>query len=200
MPRLFVAIDLPSAVRERLSPLCSGLPGARWITPENYHLTLRFCGDIDLSTAESLAESLADIARPSFELRLAGLTAFGNAKPRAVVARVEPNRALSELQAQHERIAQRVGLAPESRKYTPHVTLARLRNARPRAVADYLATRGGFESESIPIDRFVLFSARDQVGGGPYVVENVYPLARPPAAAPAAAQINEEEPPPWSSN
>ena len=88
-----------------------------------------------------------------------------------------PAQALMELQAEHERLMQRVGLEPEGRKYTPHVTLARLRDSSSRQVADYLALRAPFRSPLFRISRFVLFSSRASVGGGPYVVEAAYPLA-----------------------
>ena len=82
-----------------------------------------------------------------------------------------------ELQAEHERLMQRVGLEPEGRKYTPHVTLARLRDSSSHEVADYLATRGRCSAAPFHVSRFVLFSSRASVGGGPYVVEADYPLA-----------------------
>ena len=71
----------------------------------------------------------------------------------------------------------RIGLEPEARKFTPHVTLARLRDSTSRQVADYLAARGHFLSRSFPVTRFVLFSSKASVGGGPYIVEAAYPLS-----------------------
>jgi RNA 2',3'-cyclic 3'-phosphodiesterase len=153
-----------------------GLPGARWIDPEFYHLTLRFIGDIDHVLAREIAGMLGRVRRPSFELRLDGLSSFGGRKPRAVVATLAPLPPLMELQAEHERLLQRLGLEPEGRKYTPHVTLARLRDSSSRQVADYLSARGHFRSSSFEVSRFVLYSSRDSVGGGPYVVEEAYPL------------------------
>jgi 2'-5' RNA ligase len=120
---------------------------------------------------------LGRVRRLSFELRLDGLTSFGGRKPRAVVAAASPVAPLMELQAEQERMLQRLGLEPEGRKYTPHVTLARLRDSSSRQVADYLSARGHFRSASFPVSRFVLFSSRSSVGGGPYVVEADYPLA-----------------------
>ena len=108
-----------------------------------------------------------------------GLGWFGGDKPRAIVARVKPAPALIDLAADHERRLRRLGLAPETRNFTPHVTLARLRGVSPAAVADYLASRGRLEAPAFTADRFVLMSARDGVGGGPYVVEAEYPLAAP---------------------
>jgi 2'-5' RNA ligase len=94
-----------------------------------------------------------------------------------VVAVVTPVAPLMELQAEHDRLLQRLGLEPEGRKYTPHVSLARLRDSSNHQVADYLAARGHYRSQSFEASRFVLFSSRASVGGGPYIVEAAYPLA-----------------------
>jgi len=177
MPRLFTALEIPSRVAQSLAMMRGGLPGARWIDPENYHLTLRFIGDIDDALARDIASLLGQVQRTAFDLRLDGLSSFGGRKPRALVAAAAAGQALMELQAEHERLLQRVGLEPEGRKFTPHVTLARLRDSSSRQVADYLAARGHYRSSSFQIARFVLFSSRSSVGGGPYVVEEAYPLA-----------------------
>jgi 2'-5' RNA ligase len=176
MPRLFTAIEIPADVAQMLTFLRGGLPGARWIDPENYHITLRFIGDVDVTVAHDVASMLDRVSRAAFELRLDGVSSFGGRKPRAVVANVAPSQALMDLQAEHDRLMQRVGLAPEGRKYTPHVTLARLRVSSSRQVADYLSERGSFRSAPFRAERFVLYSSRDSVGGGPYVVEAAYPL------------------------
>jgi len=176
MPRLFTGVEIPPEVAQALSTLRGGLPGARWIDPENYHVTLRFIGDVDDDMAREVESLLGRVRRGPFELRIEGLTSFGSKKPRAVVASVEPSSALMEAQAEQERMMQRIGLEPEGRKYTPHVTLARLRDTSSRDVAEYLSTRGHFRSLAFPVSRFVLFSSRASVGGGPYVVEASYPL------------------------
>jgi len=177
MPRLFTGIEIPAAIGERLSFLRGGLPGARWIDRDNYHLTLRFVGDVDMDVAEEIAAALTRIRRPGFMLRIAGIGALGTRKPHAIVARTEPSTELADLRGEHERIIQRIGLAPETRKFTPHVTLARLRGTVSRDIADYLSVRGGFGADPFPVGRFVLFSARSSTGGGPYVIEETYPLA-----------------------
>lgn len=177
MPRLFTAVEIPSEIATALATLRGGLPGARWVDPENYHLTLRFIGDIDDAMAREVAFMLAQVRRQKFELQLDGLTSFGGRKPRAVVATAAPTRSLLELQAEHERLMQRIGFEPEGRRYTPHVTLARLRDSSSRQVADYLSARGHFRSAPFSVSRFVLYSARASIGGGPYVVEAAYPLA-----------------------
>jgi 2'-5' RNA ligase len=177
MPRLFTAVEIPSEIGAALSTLRGGLPGARWVDPENYHLTLRFIGDIDDAMARDVAFMLGQVRRQKFELQIDGLASFGGRKPRAVVATAAPTRSLLELQAEHERLMQRIGFEPEGRRYTPHVTVARLRDSTSRQVADYLSARGHFRSAPFSVSRFVLYSARASVGGGPYVVEAAYPLA-----------------------
>jgi len=176
MPRLFTALEIPANIGQSLALLRGGLPGARWTAPENYHLTLRFIGDIDDAVADEIADLLGKVARPAFDLRIDGLDSFGGSKPRAVVAAVPAVAELVELQSDHERLMQRVGLEPE-RKYKPHVTLARLRDTPSRQVAEFLSTRQPFRSSLFPVSRFVLYSSRASVGGGPYVVEAEYPLA-----------------------
>ena len=177
MPRLFIGLEIPDDVGHALSLLRGGLPGARWIDPENYHVTLRFIGDVDDDIGREVAWLLGKVRRKDFELRLDGLQSFGGRKPRAVIASVAPSQSVMELQAEHERLMRRVGLEPEGRKYTPHVTLARLRDTSSFEVAEYLSARGAFRSPPFSVSRFVLFSSRASVGGGPYVVEAAYPLA-----------------------
>src|ERR1700690_837254 len=176
MPRLFTGVEIPSDIGQSLAMLRGGLPGARWITPDNYHLTLRFIGDVDDVIAHEVASLLSRIKRGAFDLHFEGLTSFGGRKPRAVVATVAPAQALLDTQAEQERLMQRIGLEPEGRKYTPHVTLARLRDSSSRDVAEFLAARGYFRTAPFKVSRFVLFSSRASVGGGPYVVEASYPL------------------------
>jgi 2'-5' RNA ligase len=192
MPRLFTALEVPARVAESLARLRGGLQGARWIGTENYHITLRFIGDIDSDLAHDVAQTLAAIKRPVFTVALDTLDFFGNDKPRAIVARAKPEPALIELQAEQERLLRRIGAPPEVRKFAPHVTLARLRGAQPKSVAAYLGARGYFPPLRFEAERFVLFSSRDSVGGGPYIVEAEYPLI--PASVPL---LHAATPSPW---
>ncbi|MDH3195501.1 MAG: RNA 2',3'-cyclic phosphodiesterase [Hyphomicrobiales bacterium] len=177
MPRLFTALEIPADIAFSLSLLRGGLPGARWIDPENYHVTLRFIGNVDGPVANDVADALRQISRPSFELALEGLGAFGNRRPRSLWAGIKPAPALNDLRAEVERSLQRIGLEPEHRRFTPHITLARLRGASEPDVAAYLTLRGNFQTASFPVGRFVLLSSKASRGGGPYVMEDAYPLA-----------------------
>jgi 2'-5' RNA ligase len=157
--------------------LRGGIPGARWIDPVNYHLTLRYIGDIDGATARDVLQILGGVRRRSFDLVLNRLDQFGGRKPRAIFAGANPTPALNELQAELERLLQRIGLPAEQRKYSPHVTLARLRDSTAQQVAEYLASRGPFRTPPFPVSRFVLYSSKASTGGGPYVIEAAYPLS-----------------------
>src|SRR5574337_967058 len=175
MPRLFTGLELPESVAGAVALSRGGVPGARWIEPEDYHITLRFIGEVGLPFAREIAEALSEVRRAPILVRFNGLGWLGGDKPRALVAQVKADAELIELQAEHERRMRRIGLAPETRKFKPHVTLARLRGVRPAAVADYLSSRGRLEVEAFTAERFVLYSSKEG-GGGPYVVEAAYPL------------------------
>ena len=176
MLRLFAAIEIPETQRLRLDLVRSPLPGAKWVDPADMHITLRFAGDIDNRVADDFAGFLAGIAIQPFEARIAEVGAFGGNDPRAVFAGVEADGALETLQRATERAARSAGLPPEPRGFKPHVTLARLKGTRPDVVARFLGSRAALRLEPFVVDRFVLFSSRPKAGGGPYVVEDVYPL------------------------
>src|SRR5438309_3604594 len=103
MPRLFAGLEIPAEIGQTLSNLRGGLPGARWIDPEDYHVTLRFIGDVDDTLAREVASLLGKVSRPPLELRFDGLSSFGGRRPRAVIAALAQTPALMELQAEHER-------------------------------------------------------------------------------------------------
>lgn len=177
MPRLFAAIEIPAEASEALAALRSPLPGAKWVEAANIHLTLRFAGDIDNQVAAEFADGLAAIDADCFELSIAGLGAFGGNDPRTLWAGVEDSTALAGLARACARAARAAGLPAEARNFKPHVTLARMRNARPERVASFLERNARFRLPPFTVERFVLMSSRPNVGGGPYVVEEAYPLA-----------------------
>ncbi|MFT4004004.1 MAG: RNA 2',3'-cyclic phosphodiesterase, partial [Rhizobium sp.] len=182
MPRLFTALEIPRNAAMSLSLLRGGLPGARWIDVENYHITLRFIGDVDGRTADEIVDRLDRIDRPEFQLRLEGIGSFGSKKPHSVWAGVSQTPDMYALQGEIERICQRIGLQPDPRKFTPHVTLARLKSSRVDDVVHYLSGRGNFYTQPFTVGRFVLLSSRESVGGGPYLTEEIFPLHEPRSA------------------
>ncbi len=160
----------------QLSLLQGGLPGARWIDRENLHITLRFIGDVEMSMARELSYALERVKTEPFSLHLENVDAFGGSKPHSLFAGISRSEPLFELQAEHERICQQIGMNASGRKYKPHVTLARIRGAKTPDIAKYLSGRGGFQSIDFDVTRFVLFSSRNSIGGGPYVIEESYDL------------------------
>jgi 2'-5' RNA ligase len=176
MPRLFTAIELPSELRGELYRLHQPLPGARWIHRDNYHVTLRFVGDIPRHEAREFADNLASIEVDPFELRITGLGVFGGNDPHAVWAAVDMSPALEELARAHEKAARNAGFPPEKRPFKPHVTLARLKHSNPQAIARFLTRYGGYRSQPIYVTRTVLMSSRPVTGGGPYAIEDIFPM------------------------
>lgn len=177
MPRLFIGLEIPRDVGFALSLKRGGLSGARWIDPENYHITLRYIGDVDARTANEVAHVLEHYTDSEpFSVRLTRLGVFGGNRPRSLYAGVEMNEVMTRLQLAQERVLQRIGLAPDGRKFVPHITLARLRGTSAPDMARFLAGAMWFEPLMFSVGRFVLYSSRDSVGGGPYMVEQAYDL------------------------
>ncbi len=179
MIRLFVALSLPAAVCERLALVRVPLPDARWVPPENMHVTLRFIGEVEPPMAADIDVALSGVSAPAFDIRLADLGTFGSrGRVRALWAGLEKSEPLTHLQAKIETVCVNAGLPPEGRKFHPHVTLARCKNIREAPASEFIATHEGFGLPAIPVDGFVLYSSRTGKAGAVYVSEAVYPLAR----------------------
>lgn len=176
MPRLFTALEIPASLRTRLSLMRAPLNGARWVEPENMHITLRFAGDIDARTADDFADELADVSATPFPLSIVGAGAFGGRDLRVLWAGVEAGPQLETLYRANERAARAAGLDADPRTFKPHVTLARMRGVRQTAVARFLEEFGDLRLEPFTITRFVLLSARPGFGGPPYGIEAEYPF------------------------
>jgi len=177
MMRLFTGLELPSDVSLDLNFMQGGIAGARWISRESFHITLRFIGDIDEETGRDVAQALDELDVRPLSITLKGIDVFGGNKPHAIIAHIEENAELRRLQMAQERICQSVGLAPEGRKFIPHVTLARLRDADPTALRHYIESHALYRSRSFETERFVLFSSKPSRGGGPYAIEEAYGAA-----------------------
>ena len=178
MPRLFTGLELPHDIALGLELMKGGIPGARWIDPDALHITLRFVGDVSDDIADDLDHGLSSLRFDPFELHLNGAGYFGGTKPRALFMKVASHDALERLQAANERTCQIIGLPAETRNFTPHVTLARLKNPPLDALNDFVSRQSMHASRTYEVTRFVLFSARPGRGGGPYVHERTYDLER----------------------
>jgi 2'-5' RNA ligase len=175
--RLFVALDLPSSLRTRLSWMAGGLPGARWVPPENYHVTLRFIGELPGWRAEEVDHALAGLRAPGFELQLAGVGTFAKGgKVNALWVGVERNPALDHLQAKVETALQRAGIESERRRFNPHVTLARMDGVPEGKIASWVQGHNLFRSDKVPVEHFTLFRSRLGKEQAVYEAEVEYPL------------------------
>ena len=177
MPRLFVALDLPDEVKDGLDRLCEGLPGIRWSDPGQFHLTLRFIGEVEQGTFYEIGEHLASVGHPPFELALTGLGQFPpRGSPHTLWVGVDdPSGALPTLRRRIERALAETGLPPERRKFAAHVTLGRFRGPPPEErLASYLFRRNLFRTERFPVSSFGLYSSQLRPEGSLYTLEAEY--------------------------
>lgn len=180
MQRLFVALSLPDDVAQSLTRLQTGVPGARWQTLEQLHLTLRFIGEIDGRQASAVHDALAAIDAPAFSLALHGVGEFGGKRPAALWAGVRPNEPLMHLQRKIETALQRIGLPADRPRYLPHVTLARLRGTQQGHVMDYLTDQALYSSRPFTATAFILYSSLLTSDGSNYRAEHAYRLKETP--------------------
>ncbi len=178
--RLFVALDLPDALRERLRFLAAGLPGARWVPAENLHATLRFIGEVPIWRAEEIDAALARLRAPSFPLSLAGVGIIERGGRLASLhAGIERSPALEHLHAKIETALQRVGLPPERRRFLPHITLARIDACSEERLVTWVQANNLFRAPPIQVGHFTLFSSLLGKQASAYTPEVEYELALP---------------------
>lgn len=174
MMRLFTGLELPSDAALDLKIMQSGISGARWMDAASFHITLRFIGDIEDGLGREVAYALQRVDFRPLTLTLKGIDVFGGKKPHALIVHVAENEELRRLQMVQERVCQSLGLEPESRKFIPHVTLARLRDADPHDLRNFIESHSLYRSQSFEAKGFHLYSSRPSRGGGPYAIEESY--------------------------
>ncbi|MBS0518565.1 MAG: RNA 2',3'-cyclic phosphodiesterase [Proteobacteria bacterium] len=179
MPRLFIALPVPEEVAADLTALQSGVPDVRWTSPENFHVTLCFAGEVQGATMRDLEEELSDAAGPKFTVTLAGVEQFSSGKqPRALAALVEKSEPLDRLQQKVSTIARNCGVEVERRKFRPHVTLARFRPGAETGhhIAQFMSSHAQFRAGPWVAEHFSLYSSRPGRNGSIYVEETAYHL------------------------
>jgi len=175
--RLFVALDLPVPIRERLGILCFGVPGAVWVTPAQMHLTLRFIGEVDGGVFRDIIDALAAVSGEPFRLELKGIGCFPPRKqPKNLWAGVAKNEALIHLHHKIDTALVQAGLEREKRKFSPHVQLARLKETRLNKVAGYMAENSLFKLEPFDVTEFGLYSSFLSSQGAIHQLEESFPL------------------------
>lgn len=177
MHRLFVAIRPPRPMRERLLAAMGGIPGARWQDDAQLHLTLRFIGEVDRHLAEDVAAALGGIHHPRFALALAGLGQFDRGgRVDSLWAGVTPHDAVTALHNKVDQALLRIGIAPDTRAFLPHITLARFSRRSAPAVLR-LDEAVGLASEPQEIRQFCLCESHLGGEGASYEIIARYALA-----------------------
>jgi 2'-5' RNA ligase len=174
--RLFVALAVPKIVAQSLMLIQGGVPGARWQTSEQLHLTLRFIGEVDGRDARMLDDALAAIRAPAFSLQLHGVGQFGGKQTHTLWAASRKNEMLEHLQRKVDTAIRRVGQPQDAHKFMPHVTLARLKRAEPGKVLEWLTHNALYTSAEFPVEAFCLYSSKLTSDGSIYRIERDYPL------------------------
>lgn len=177
MIRLFTALAVPFDVAEGLQRRQQGLPGAKWRSQEQLHITLAFYGEVTEPQADDLDAELSRIPLAPFDLALSGVGAFGEGwKTHALWAGVAPSELLTVLAGRCAAAAERAGIAVERREYRPHVTLAYLKpQTDPARIGAWIAGNNLLASPPFRIDRFGLYSSRLGGEGSSYTLERSYP-------------------------
>lgn len=179
MHRLFVALRPPPAVRAALLEAQGGVERARWQDDEQLHLTLRFVGEVDRHSADDLADALAAVRAPGFALTVRGVGHFERkGRPTALWAALAPSPGLDRLARRIERACRAAGLPAETRRFTPHITLARLSGGAAGA-GDWLTRYGDLTAPAWPVSAFRLYESRLGSGGSAYVSLAEWPLGSP---------------------
>jgi 2'-5' RNA ligase len=179
--RLFVAIEFPEELRRRLAMIATGPREARWVPEENFHLTVRFIGEVNEDAMHEIVPALGEVLSEPFELTLAGAGHFeSGGRVRTLWVGVEKNPSLVALRDRIESALVRAGLSPERRKFAPHITIARFNNGSPSTAHAWLAANSMFRAMPFPVEEFVLFSSVKGRNGSIYRVEAAFPLERLP--------------------
>lgn len=176
MHRLFVALRPPPPIRAALMQPMAGVPGARWQSDAQLHITLRFVGEVDTRTAEDVAAALGGVRAAPLSLRVEGVGRFDSrGRPNALWAGIRPHDAIAALHRKIDQALVRIGLPPEGRAYLPHVTLARM-GGGAGPVDRWLADHAGFAGAPFEVAHFLLFESRLGTGGASYEAVERYPL------------------------
>lgn len=159
--RLFTALDPPPDTVERLAPLQRpDSLDARWTSPEQFHVTIRFIGNVDEETATAYRNALTGIESPPIECVPYGLDVLPSRRnPSVLIVGLEQTEALMDLYQTVSDVLEAEGLEPETRTYRPHVTLARVRGLPARSVHAFLDETAAASLEPFTVDAFHLYES-----------------------------------------
>lgn len=179
--RLFIAIVLPSAVQEVLRELPRKVNGISWSRPEQWHLTLRFLGDVAEDQIDPLLTRLATIEVEPFILPIEGVGTFPpNRPPRVVWVGIGAGHPrLFQLRQRVDDAVLAVGVDLDVRTFHPHVTLARCDGDVGAGLTQWLHDHRDFAAPPIRVESFALFRSELQSQGAVHTLVRAFPLHRP---------------------
>jgi RNA 2',3'-cyclic 3'-phosphodiesterase len=195
--RLFVAIDIEDAIRERiarfLEGICGFAPEARWVKPESLHITLKFIGEQSEEELPKIKQAMKEIQGQEVELRFRGHGFFPNARrPRIFWIGVEAGENLAALAGEINRSLAGLGVPKEEHSYNPHITLARMRGSQTRGrsgeksedddlrrLQEKLAALSSPEFGEMTAREFFLYQSQSAPGGSKYTKLERFALSSP---------------------
>jgi 2'-5' RNA ligase len=177
MPRLFIAVDLPDTIKKNLEAMSFGIPGARWVAPDQIHLTVRFIGKVDGALFHDIKNRLGEVSIQPFDIQLKGVGHFPpRGAPRVIWVGLEKSESLLLFKKKIDAVLLKIGVEPEGRKFSPHITLARLKKTPLQKIADFLSGNGLFSQEPFQVDDFLLYSSTLTPKGAIHKAERIYSL------------------------
>lgn len=178
MPRLFIALDLPSDIKQQLLQLPRAMRGARWQNENQLHMTLKFIGELDNNQLPELTEALAQIKAEPFILKINGVDYLGSKGfPRVLYAKIDKVPELLRLYKKINNVLESLGLEIKKQKLLPHITLARLNQTPYPAIAHFLQSESLLKSRAFNIDSFHLFRSKLTPSGSQYSIEKSFCLS-----------------------
>lgn len=178
MLRIFLGIAIPENIKKSLSALQGGIPGARWVPEENYHITLQFIGEVSEDKKEDIAEALESIEFPCFDLSLFGLDSFSiGEKPHHLFIKLMPEKPLIALNRKINHLLKTtLKVKLEERKYTPHLTIAHLKNPNINKVGQFMGWHNLFHSPTFKVSEYILYHSFLTHHGPTYKALDIFSL------------------------
>ena len=176
MIRLFVGLKIPYDICDELLLLCSGLENARWVKKENFHITLQFIGPVQESYIDDLIQCLSVVSFSQFSLTLNGINFFESSGIiRSIWVGVREKEKLKKLASKVSMSVTKTGIKFRRRKFTPHVSIARLAGKPSPRFQNYIEGNALFRSRSFPVKNFTLFESILKPDGPIYLINSTFP-------------------------
>ena len=182
--RLFTAIDIPAGVLENIERLLARLePTAqiKWSPIDNLHITLKFIGEWPEDRLDELKRALSGVpARGPVDIEIRQVGFFPNPhSPRVFWAGIHAGPELAGLAAETDRALEKLGVEPEKRAFSPHLTLARIKEPKPLVkLRQEIAALDSFDFGRFTADRFHLYQSRLSPSGSVYTKLSEFPLSK----------------------